>query len=232
MQTVKDFINVSERNPFSQAEIDDSLVKVFEKLLPLKARRVAIMEKGGPNIAGMVSGFDAVCFFQREMIKKGFFVNTLFSDIISKAVTDSRDGKKILSIKESSTTMDSFTFLTENSISGCAVLDDDGVLVSVLSASDFLRMKRDCIAHEWDTFFDDLKEPIKDYLSHRNFYFPGQYSKKPITIDMKTDTVMDVLSKYISNHIHRLFEINEKGHPIAVWSLSDIVNVFLNYEKK
>jgi CBS domain-containing protein len=101
-------------------------------------------------------------------------------------------------------------------------------LVGVISASDFLRTRRDTTLHEWDNFFADLKEPVSAYLNRRNIYFPGVYSKNPITI-RSNDTVLDVLHKFTSNHIHRLFVVDDAFRPIGVWSLSDVIEVFLRY---
>ena len=53
--------------------------------------------------------------------------------------------------------------------------------------------------------------------------------KAPITIDMGRDTVMDVLHKYTSNHVHRLFIVDDAFRPIGVFSVGDIVEVFLRY---
>ena len=167
---------------------------------------------------------------QRRIVTKNYFPQTKFCDIISDKCKEDHKHRKIVSVKDTASAMDAFSHMTERKVSGLAVVDDNGVLVSVLSASDFMRMKRDVILHDWDHFFDDLREPIKNYLNLRNFYFPGTFSKAPMTIDMKNDTVMDVLNKVITAHIHRLFVIDEKGVPTDVWSLSDIIKVFLTYE--
>ena len=101
-------------------------------------------------------------------------------------------------------------------------------LVGVLSASDFLRLRHETTLHEWDSFFADLKEPVIAYLNRRNMYFPGTYSKSPITV-RDTDTVLEVLSKFTTAHVHRLFVVDDAFRPIGVWSLSDVIEVFLRY---
>jgi CBS domain-containing protein len=105
---------------------------------------------------------------------------------------------------------------------------NSGRLVGVISASDFLRMRRDTTLHEWDNFFADLKEPVSTYLNRRNMYFPGTFSKTPITVQ-DSDTVHDVLNKFNSSHVHRLFVVDGSLRPVGVWSLSDIIEVFLRY---
>ncbi len=126
-------------------------------------------------------------------------------------------------------TMDAFTKLAEESVSGAAIVDEYNRLVGVLSASDFLRARRDVTLHEWDHFFDDLKEPVSEYLNRRNAYFPGKFSKNPITV-RREDTVMDVLNKFTSAHVHRLFVVDDAFRPVGVWSLSDVIEVFLRYQ--
>jgi CBS domain-containing protein len=132
-------------------------------------------------------------------------------------------------VSANTTTMDAFSKLAEEAVSGLAVTDETGRLVGVLSASDFLRARRDAAQHEWDHFFDDLREPVSEYLNRRNAYFPGSFSKRPITVRPE-DTVMDVLGKFTAAHVHRLFVVNEAGHPTAVWSLGDVIELFLHYQ--
>lgn len=44
------------------------------------------------------------------------------------------------------------------------------------------------------------------------------------------DTVNDVLSKFTGPHVHRLFVCDDAFRPVAVWSLSDVIDVFLRYK--
>ena len=227
--TVAEMVNVSGRDPWQEVAFHATGRALLQCLVPRAARRVAVKDAGNAGLEGVVSQWDAVRFLQRQLTHRHWFATTPFASIVPSSMQQSRISQKLISISESSSAFEAFTAITEQNVSGAAVVDSSGRLVGVLSASDFLRSRRDDTGHNFDGFFDDLKSPLTEYLNLRNRYFPGEYSRHPITIDPKKDAVMDVLQKFTSNHVHRLFVVDEKNRPVGVWSLGDIIELFLRY---
>ena len=81
-----------------------------------------------------------------------------------------------------------------------------------------------------ENLFDELNGPVCDYLDRANKYFPGIYARNPIIVDMKKDFVFDVLRKF--SEFRCLFEVNDQGCPIGVWSLADVLAAFIDYNGK
>lgn len=116
--------------------------------------------------------------------------------------------------------MEAFSLMAQELVSGVAVVDDSGKLVSVLSASDFMRVRRDGSdslndAVHWGLLFSDLNLEVREFLTRRNRYFPGGHSVSPIVLDRNKDSVADMLNKVVSTHIHRLFEVDEHGRELG-----------------
>ena len=229
-QKLGDIANLSQRDPFVEIGFHAPVRALLEKLTPSGgARRVVIRDAGNVEIAGIVSQWDAVKWLQRVVTTNHLFPHTAFRHLVPAAVHAARHGRPVVTIAATATAMDAFTRLAEEGVSAAAVVDEEHRLVGVLSASDFLRARHDEELHQWDRFFNDLRLSVGEYLSLRNKYFPGNFSKKPILLE-HDDQVLDVLNKYTSNHIHRLFVVDGKGRPIGVWSLGDVIEVFLRYQ--
>lgn len=223
---ISELTNISERNAWVEVAGKQSVTETLKSLSTTCAvRRVVVKDTGNAGYQGILSQFDALKWILRQVTNKQWFAQTRFLSIVPPNVHPSN---QVHSITCTASASDGFTKMAEVGVSGLAVVDEKGVLVSCLSGSDFLRIRGD-YQTDWSAFFADLNEPISNYLTHRSFYFPGKFSKDPVILK-SSDTVIDVLRKMIDRHIHRLFQVDKDGHPIGVWSCSDIISVFLKYQ--
>lgn len=106
-----------------------------------------------------------------------------------------------------------FRTLFSEQISGLPVVNDAEELVGSISASDVKGSRG-------DSLFQDMFLPVSAYLEKSARLF--QKESDVITITA-TENVSSILDKLYTNHIHRLFVVDENRIPIGVLSLCDVI---------
>jgi len=205
---VKSMIGMSGRNP---------LVKVFHKspfmeILHLLSkgtihRVIAINEQGA---IGFVTQFQMIEFLHKNW--KNLNVEA------KKSVTWKKQ-PGVVQIQQTESVLRAFQLIVSKGVSGIAVVDHNGVLVGGLSANDLKRTR----ASSSDELLKDLKEPIQKFLKE----FIKVPKAFPATVKSSNTSLEHILGLVVSEHVHRVFVVDEKGCPVQVISLGDIIRQFL-----
>ena len=141
----------------------------------------------------------------------------------------------VVSVQESTLVKELVGLLKENSISGVPVIDDDGILVGVISITDLLA------ANIGDDEFgqaDFHTSPSMDGLSELNdLLSPSEdveghpvgelMSRKSVTIE-ETCLIGSMSKTLVTHRIHRLIVVRE-GRPVGIVSVGDILRALSDF---
>lgn len=209
-QTIGEMINISERNPWAPVWEGfplSSLLDMFSKNVNL--HRVPIIDGDG-NVVGLVSQSRVIEFLHKHMDK--FPGAALTVDSFWKP-----GNQPLVSVLDNGTAIDAFKQMFDSRVSGLPVVNSDSKVVGSVSASDLKGSTE-------DTFFSDVRQPLKDYLARSSHYFKREPGSKPITCGLN-DTLKDVTEKLIQHRIHRIFVTDSENTLEGVLSLCDIISV-------
>eukprot|EP00658_Telonema_sp_P-2_P078119 TRINITY_DN7239_c0_g1_i10.p2 TRINITY_DN7239_c0_g1~~TRINITY_DN7239_c0_g1_i10.p2 ORF type:complete len:123 (+),score=26.92 TRINITY_DN7239_c0_g1_i10:309-677(+) len=106
--------------------------------------------------------------------------------------------------------IDGFERMETQSVSGLAVLNDEGQLVGNLSASDLRGMGR----HE----FGDLLMSVEDFTLINKDQVQGYCLPPDATLDC-------LLQTFKEKRVHRLYVVDERNSPMAVITLTDVMRL-------
>eukprot|EP01095_Lingulamoeba_sp_RSL-Kostka_P017788 TRINITY_DN9475_c0_g1_i1.p1 TRINITY_DN9475_c0_g1~~TRINITY_DN9475_c0_g1_i1.p1 ORF type:complete len:311 (-),score=109.88 TRINITY_DN9475_c0_g1_i1:29-961(-) len=197
----------------------DNVVPIFHSnkvsmavdVLGKGVHRVPLFCSETNEIKHSLSQSDVIKFLE-EHIKRGG--NKLMADIT--AIQMGMIKENVISCNESDSVLDCVSKFPENGISALAVVSDEGKLVGNFSASDLK-----CLSQE---SFPDLLLSVHDFLEKHS---PN--SLNPVVV--KSDaTLENIIAEVTSNHIHRVFILNNDYLPIGICALTDILNFITSYE--
>jgi len=162
---------------------------------------------------------------QSKMIEFLYKRRSNWTDIMHQRVQNLQKSVESINMKEF--VIEAFKRIWEKQISGLAVVNDEGILVGNISASDLLRTHTSPSGE----IIHDLYQPIKKFLNIRKdikdrVMMMDLPECKPIAVS-STDTLETSLIKCLDSHIHRVFIQDNKGKPVGVISLSDIIRQFV-----
>jgi len=133
---------------------------------------------------------------------------------------DSLRDTEVINIQEIALT--AYQKMHDKGVSGLAVVNDNDELIASISASDVKGSLQYNI-------FTDLYLPVGMYLEKCTPTFQRENSATPLSCTMFT-TIAEIVKILATNHVHRLFVVDDSKRPIGVLSLSDIIT-FLNKNK-
>jgi len=213
-KTVKHLPDISGRNHYVSISNTASLNELLTALS--KAHRVAVINDS-KDIIGLIT--------QSKMIEFLYNRRSQWTDILHQRVHNLQKPVESINMKEF--VIEGFKRIWEKQVSGIAVINDDGKLVSNLSASDLLRIHTSPsgeIIHE-------LYQPIKNFLKIREdikdrVMMMDIPECKPIAVTA-SDTLETSIVKCMESRVHRVFIQDDKEKPVGVISLSDIIQQFV-----
>lgn len=137
--------------------------------------------------------------------------------------------KDVLTVEVNQTMPEAARLFTENHVSSAPVVDELGHCVGVLTATDFVKRESSLMPSNEDKL--QLVRSASDQAYHcvpvDNDYVRQRMSPAVQSID--ADASLLRASRVMCNeHIHRLFVIDPKNHPIGVVSTMDIVAAMVN----
>jgi len=109
---------------------------------------------------------------------------------------------------------DAFSALYEKKVSGVAIVDDQGVLVGNVSASDLRTMHR---GH-----FPRLLWNVMDFLRSEHAHATAAGDVIAVGEDA---TFEDALKRLVHNKIHRIYIVDKQKHPVGVCTLTDVLEL-------
>lgn len=121
--------------------------------------------------------------------------------------------------------------LSQTHVSGAPVIDENGVCVGVISATDFVRLagveqrmehaqdgQKNCVCVDWQVIeIDSLPtNQVAAYMSANLVAVPS------------SATIQEIARAMVKAHVHRIIVIDELRRPIGVISTIDIVAALAN----
>jgi len=211
---VKHLLDISGRNHYVALSYTASLNELLTTLS--NSHRVVVINEN-KKVIGMIT--------QSKMIEFLYKRRSNWTDIMHQRVQNLQKSVESINMKEF--VIEAFKRIWEKQISGLAVVNDEGILVGNISASDLLRTHTSPSGE----IIHDLYQPIKKFLNIRKdmkdrVMMMDLPECKPIAVS-SMDTLETSLIKCLDSHIHRVFIQDNKGKPVGVISLSDIIRQFV-----
>ncbi|CAG8838348.1 25876_t:CDS:2 [Gigaspora margarita] len=213
---------------------EDSLAYLLDLFTRRQIHRVLVTDKTtmeDPDVGEVIneeetqpcfiSQTDVVRFLFQNNHRLGKILDTMASDVINKAIKVSEtltfERQNLLRQPSSVTIHDqalaAFRKIHQDEVSAVAVVNDDGSIVSEVSAADLRGLNRERLS--------DLKKPVIMFLvSCKGTLI------KPFTCHGKF-TLSQVMAGILTSKTHRAWVVDEDDVPIGVITLSDILAMFL-----
>lgn len=192
-------VNLSDANPFKPVFANSPLMLLLQQFGE-GVHRVPVMDQNG-NIVNIISQTNVVHFFSNpdrlKLLKKG-----------AKTLRELALGMRTpLSVSQTSRVLEALFIMQESKVNGLAVLDDEGRIVGSLSTSDLRRLTVHTL--------NRLTETLQEFLSLDK-------PQLPPTVTPST-TLNATIMILASEHIHRVWVIDEQQKPIGIVTLTDII---------
>jgi len=213
---IKDLLGASSRNAPKCIGYESSLLTLISMLSNPHIHRVAVINEQ-KDLVGLVSQSKIVEFMYGKKDQLGEQLKVQVKSWLKK--TD------VVTIHMDRFVIEAFQTIWDEMVSGLAVVNDEGKLVSNISASDLrnTKMKPGQIIHE-------LYQPLKQFLhirsSTKEQIMMGDLPKHdPIFVTAEA-TMQEVMERVITNKIHRVYVVDSNNKPTGVISLCDIMKQF------
>jgi len=123
------------------------------------------------------------------------------------------EGRELETMKLDWTALDGFRKMEQRGVPALAVVDDDGVLLDCLSASDLRGMTRETVT--------DILLPVQDFLRQQK----SRQNCMLATLG-NNDSIQEALMKFVVTRCHRLWRVDDSLKLKGIISLSDIIGLF------
>ncbi|OLQ12308.1 5'-AMP-activated protein kinase subunit gamma-1 [Symbiodinium microadriaticum] len=197
-------------------ELDQDLKQVVDNISG-NHRRALVLEDGKP--LSIITHSTIIAFMNSKLSELEALLGTkLAQDVCTPGVT---------TINDSATALMAFQTLVTKGVSSLAITDEDGVAITVVSATDLVM----ALGHE-----DDKSAVISDLKTRNVVFFVGD-SRKPdrafshtrapiISVSVETP-LTQVIEKFATTRVHRMLVMEKDSRrPIGVVALSDICRAF------
>lgn len=203
---IKDATNISQHNPWCPVYIGKPLLSMMDMFSGGSIHRVPISDEQG-TIVSIISQAKVVEFLSG--------IIPTFGNAANKTVAACFVTKRVECTHLEDRVIDAFSKIKQLRLSGLAVVDNEGVLVGNISASD---MKSVVV----DNLYADLREPVSVLMKRSAEEFEHPFRA---LYCYSNDTLQQVLLTFATEQIHRLYIVNEGRQLLGVITLSDIIDV-------
>lgn len=245
--SVSHAINLSRSDRFWTCQPTTSLGKIVA-LMAERVHRVAVLDPETNMVVGIISQSGLLAKLAENMDMLGdevtkpisSFLPRLTSGTTSGAVTGAGAGTgeaasspAVLSVKQGAPARAALELMAANNVSGVALVDDTGRLVTNMSASDVRMMARESLDK-----FDVLELPCLEFVSrmreaaakagvraHSNFVADGERKVDRAICISATDSLMTVINLLVASHLHRVYVVDGEHRPTGVVSITDIMAI-------
>jgi len=212
-------MQISNRNKWLEVSFDETLSDLFEILSNSNSHRVAVINEAA-DLVGLVTQYGLLEWVNSH---KHLFPRDIFMETLGNFEWT----KEVKSIDMNKFVIDAFKEIWDQEVSGLAVVDDKGKLVSNISASDLTRVR----ALPVGELVHDLYQPIKQFLNlkttlQEKIMKADQPSAVPIYVTSDA-SVEEVLNLMMLHRIHRVFVVDKVNqNPNGIISCSDLIRYF------
>jgi CBS domain-containing protein len=220
------------RDPYPPIYSNYTSFHALELLVRGKNHRLAVLDptrEFNKRITGIITESMLISWIRQNKASLG----PLNDWPVSEMMTKSGEGKEpCKTINENEKAINAFNIMADEKVTGLAVVDDDGILVTVISITDLRAVG------ESGEFFSRLFRPIKKFKEMAREEFPRlapktHFSRKLVprrglfvTPNQKFE---DVLTAMNDGNIHRVFVCDNPNtpRPLGVITQHDILKLVL-----
>jgi CBS-domain-containing membrane protein len=214
-RTVADF---SGRDPFVTLNCKKSALMAAQLLSKPDVHRIGLVDASG-KLLGVVT--------QSQLAQHIFEEHTELLQKLRVRLSTLQLPTAVAKIRDSEPAIVAFQHMVETRVSGLAVVDAAGLLVDVISKSDFT------LWNEWIAggvplrFFsvEKLHEPVRQYLQAVRAQLALPKPQRVISCSMD-DTIEKALELLIEHNVHRVFIVDALGAPVSVVTYCEALAVF------
>jgi len=211
--TIADIIEESAGNSWLTVKCDEPLSTIMERFSNgVSHHRIPVANN--KDIVGIITQSRVINFLSKQLPKVPHIANRTLRDWYTN-----NESEPVPCINSKEKAVNAFRTMVDKRVSGLAVVNDDGIMIGCISASDIKR------SNKRESLFHDLNLPVYEYLLNSS----SPDSKENTSLDpiccTLDDTIEQVLQKLSSKHIHRLFIVDKENRPQKVVTLCDILNI-------
>jgi len=209
-----DVADLSQRNAMFPVTAGSNLLDAVRIMAKNHVQRIPILDKNG-QVLDLLTQSAIIAYISKHIDQLGPAVNKTLREL-------NFEKKPVISIDHNKRAIDAFKLMTENRISGLAVLDSDKKLMANISARDLRSIQLDA------QLFERLYYSVGEFVSHvRQANYRAVHPSICCTFD---DTFQKVIMRLAAARIHRIYVVDENRHPISVISLHDVLAKILELE--
>jgi len=201
--------NQSGRDPYVKIANSESILKAVDMME--EVRRLVVCDSSLRAI-GLVSQIDIVHYLLHHF---DFWKSLLDMPLSSPEEKSAH----VFTVKMNETCIKALKEMKKNKVTGLGVVNNEGEIVTNLSASDFLHLNEDN--------FPLLGFGVGDYLS--GIY---GFTRPPVYVKDGYDSYHTIMLKMVEYGVHRVYVLNKKKQPTRVVTLTDIMKVLANPENQ
>jgi len=217
---IRNLPDFSCRNPFYTLKGKKSFKKAIQLLSHPNFHRIWIEEDN--VLIGVLTQFRALEILAEHKLEFWETMKLKVFEVFPEA-------RQTAMIDSSDLLINAFQKISKDRVSGVAVVDQKGILVGNISASD-LKFSNFSNAKELLT---ELTHPIEEFLAPQkqglfSWFFGGKKGTRlfePVVV-RPGDTLLEVMEKCITNRVHRVYVVDSERRPLGVISLGDLIAQF------
>jgi len=208
-QEVKTIADLSHRNPFIPVRNNGSLRGVLRLFGDMGFHRLPVIDESG-KVVNFLTQSAVVQYLASNLNKLGPKVHRTVGELLAGC-------KPVVSVNIESRAIDAFTLMAEKRISAVAVVDDEGKLISNISARDIRTISTD------QRIIQGLFTPIRQFLVNAFEPRVGMDEITPSISCSIKDTLGLVIQKLVASKVHRVYVTDAHYMLIGIIALSDVL---------
>ncbi len=139
--------------------------------------------------------------------------------------------KEVITVKRYTELRDLIRILHQNDITGVPVVDDNNIIVGIVSEKDVIRAqvinRYEVENHEdiYDLFLPSYSEVETDFVETTSYHWVEQIMTKNV-LKVKVDTsVKEIASLMAKHHFHRLPVVDKENHIVGIITTIDMLKL-------
>jgi CBS domain-containing protein len=230
--TVEDIMKVPDlwaRDPVPPVHESCTTFNALELMVRNGLHRVVTIKPPHNKLTGILTQSMLISFLRQHKRELGHLKDKPVSEMIVGL-------PQCLTVTESSTAINAFNTMSNNDVSGLAIVDEEQTLVGCVSISDLRTVGTN------GEFFHRLFRPISEFkttgrqehvsIASRTHFVRGARKTVPRNGLFVTpeDTFQDVLNKFADGNIHRVFVCasTTKPKPICAITQGDFLRIVMD----
>jgi len=203
------------RNPYFPIDSQVSLRIAMETLADKLLHRLAVTvnKPGKGSLIGILSQSNVLNYALSHL---------QFFPLAARTVSELHFGfRPVISVNGKQKVREAFQLIKDNKISGLAVVNDAGNLIGSISASDLRVMG-------FANILGVLNLPMTEFLP----LIPDTKNIPGLICVQPTATIEELLLKFSSENVHRIFIVNVENQLVGVITQTDVVRLLLEAAKE